>query len=147
MSAMNVKISDLMTTQVMTTTRHRTLGHVRKQMDTHGVHALPVIDTDGEPLGMITSSDLLDGRGDGSRVGTIMSHDVVTVPAYSEPRLAARIMRNKRIHHLVVTHEKKIVGILSTFDLLRLVEDHSFRAKQAPKSRRSTKPVEPENGA
>ena len=134
---MNVKIQDLMSSQVMTTTRHRSLGHVRELMSKHSIHAMPVVDTDGEPLGMVTSSDLLDGKGDGSKVSSVMTRDVVTVPAYSEPRLAARIMRNKHIHRLVVTHEKKVVGILSSFDLLRLVEDHSFRAKQAPKTRRS----------
>ena len=38
-------------------------------------------------------------------------------------------MRNHQIHHLVVTHEQKIVGVLSAFDLLKLVEDHRFVMK------------------
>jgi hypothetical protein len=37
-----------------------------------------------------------------------------------------------------VTHEKAIVGILSSFDLLKLVEEHRFIAKPGPK--------EPEKG-
>jgi signal-transduction protein with cAMP-binding, CBS, and nucleotidyltransferase domain len=41
-------------------------------------------------------------------------------------------MRNHKIHHLIVTHEQKVVGILSAFDLLKLVENHRFIDKNAP---------------
>jgi signal-transduction protein with cAMP-binding, CBS, and nucleotidyltransferase domain len=43
-------------------------------------------------------------------------------------------MRNHHIHHLVVTHENEIVGVLSSFDLLQLVEDHRFAIKNPPTS-------------
>ena len=49
-------------------------------------------------------------------------------------------MRNHRIHHVVVTHEKKVVGILSAFDLLKLVEDHRFVMKSAPQAAGSRTP-------
>ena len=39
----HVKIEDLMSKQVMTTTRSQTIGHVRKVMSDNGVHALPVM--------------------------------------------------------------------------------------------------------
>jgi signal-transduction protein with cAMP-binding, CBS, and nucleotidyltransferase domain len=41
-------------------------------------------------------------------------------------------MRNHRIHRVVVTHEQKVVGIISAFDLLALVEDHRWVAKNPP---------------
>ncbi|CAN5546300.1 hypothetical protein BH24ACT22_BH24ACT22_08740 [soil metagenome] len=41
-------------------------------------------------------------------------------------------MRNRRIHHVVVTEEKKVVGVLSSFDLLKLVEQHRFVMKPGP---------------
>jgi CBS domain-containing protein len=69
-----------------------------------------------------------------------MSEDVTVVPAYNNVDVAARIMRKHKIHHVVVTHEKKVVGIISSFDLLRLIEGHRFVAKDAPKpSRRGKK--------
>jgi CBS domain-containing protein len=61
-----------------------------------------------------------------------MTEDVRTVPAYNDASVAARIMRKNKIHHVVVTHEKKVVGIISSFDLLKLVEGHRFTAKAAP---------------
>jgi signal-transduction protein with cAMP-binding, CBS, and nucleotidyltransferase domain len=41
-------------------------------------------------------------------------------------------MRNHNLHHVVVTDEKKIVGLLSSFDFLRLIEEHRFVMKNAP---------------
>jgi hypothetical protein len=43
------------------------------------------------------------------------------------------MMRSKsRGCGVVVTHEKKVVGVLSSFDLLKLVEGHRFVAKNPP---------------
>ena len=61
-----------------------------------------------------------------------MTRKVYTVPAYEDVHVAARIMRNHRIHHLVVTHEGGVVGMLSAYDLLSLVEEHRYVAKNAP---------------
>jgi signal-transduction protein with cAMP-binding, CBS, and nucleotidyltransferase domain len=41
-------------------------------------------------------------------------------------------MRNHGIHRVVVTHEQKVVGVLSSFDLLTLVEDRRWVAKNPP---------------
>ena len=57
---------------------------------------------------------------------------MLTVPQYGDPSLAARIMRNHKIHHVIVTHEQKVVGIISSFDLLKLVEDHRYVMKNPP---------------
>jgi signal-transduction protein with cAMP-binding, CBS, and nucleotidyltransferase domain len=61
-----------------------------------------------------------------------MTEKVYTIPMYNDVHHAARLMRNHKVHHVVVTHEKKVVGILSSFDLLKLVEDHRFVMKAAP---------------
>ena len=134
-----VRVEDLMAAQVMTATRHQSVGHVRDLMSKHGIHCLPVIDTDGEPVGIVTSSDLIGGKDDETLVGKVMTTEVTTVSPYAGPHLAARTMRNRKIHHLVVTDEKKVVGILSTFDLLQLVEDKRFVAKNLPTTPKKAK--------
>ena len=58
-----------------------------------------------------------------------MSDGVLTIPQYNDVSQAARTMRNHKIHHLIVTHEKKLVGVLSSFDLLQLVEGRRFEMK------------------
>ena len=127
-----VQVGDLMTSPVLTTTRHQRVGQVRAEMAKQGVQSLPVVDKDGEAIGMVTSSDFLRDVSDETLIGKIMTSEVYTVPTYSGVYLAARIMRNHKIHHVVVTHEKKVVGLVSSFDLLRLVEDKRFAFKVPP---------------
>ena len=130
---MNVTIEELMTPQVFVAYPDETLGEVRSRMLKEGIHAVPVIDVDEHPIGMVTSTDLLvDIVSDEMRVSQFPTPKVFTVSRYDEPHIAARVMRNHHLHHLVVTDEKKVVGILSAFDLLRLVEEHRDVVKQAP---------------
>lgn len=129
---MNVKIADLMTASVVTVAPHHTVGHVRALMEKHGFHAAPVVDTDDHPVGIVTSLDIAFAKSDDSPVSGMLSGKVWTIPQYNGPHQAARLMRKHRVNHVVVTHDKKIVGILSSFDLLQLVEDHRYVAKNAP---------------
>jgi signal-transduction protein with cAMP-binding, CBS, and nucleotidyltransferase domain len=84
---------------------------------------------------MVTAADLLHDHAEGAAVSGFMSSPVLSVPQYEQPHIAARIMRNHGIHHLVVTDEHRAVGMVSAFDLLRLVEDHRFVAKPGPTPR------------
>lgn len=144
---MNTKIEELMNSRVMTAQPHQTFGHVKKLMHDHSISCLPVVGPDKEPVGIVTASDLLDGHPDGSHISQFMSRNVYTVPVYGDPSLAARIMRNHHIHHVVVTHEQEVVGIISSFDLLQLVENHRFVMKDAPtKSKRKGKRQKSEAG-
>lgn len=129
---MNVTVGDLMTPQVMTTTPSKTVGHVRDVMARNNVHMLPVVGPDDEPVGAISASDLLNGAAAGTPIGKLMSEKVYTIPSYAGTHIAARMMRNHHLHRLVVTHEKKVVGLISSYDLLRLVEDHRFTMKNGP---------------
>ena len=129
---MNVTIDELMTHPVMTATPHQTAAHVRSVIREHGVSAMPVVDTDGVAVGIVTATDLLDDHADGTPISQFMSTQVYTVPRYDQPHIAARVMRNHHLHHVVVTEDKKVVGMVSSFDLLRLVEDHRFTMKQGP---------------
>ncbi|MCB0971377.1 MAG: CBS domain-containing protein [Acidimicrobiales bacterium] len=131
---MNVTVDELMHAPVMTITKHQTVGHARGLMAEHKVSALPVVGSDGEPLGMVTATDLLDAHGhpEGAPVSQVMSPEPLSVHPGDGPHVAARIMRNHHTHHVVVVDDRRVVGMVSTFDLLRLVEDHRYQAKQAP---------------
>ena len=129
---MNVKVHELMTDSVVTTTAHKSIGHVREIFEHHKVGSIPIVDSEGIPIGIVSATDLVAHLKDDAHVKTIMTEKVYTIPKYDDVNIAARIMRNHKIHHLVVTHEQKVVGILSAFDLLKLVEGHRFVAKNAP---------------
>jgi len=129
---MNVKVHELMTKTVVTTTAHKSIEHVRNLIEHNKVGSIPVVDGEGTPIGILSATDLVPHLQDDAHVKTIMKEKVYTIPQYDDVSIAARVMRNHKIHHLVVTHEQKVVGILSAFDLLKLVEGHRFVAKNAP---------------
>lgn len=129
---MTVKIADLMSKRVITSTPHQSVGHVRDVMARNKVHSLPIVGPEKEPLGIVTTTDLARRVKDTSPVSRIMARDIVVVPAYNDVSVAARIMRKHGIHHVVVTHEKKVVGLISSFDLLKLIEGKRFVMSNAP---------------
>lgn len=128
---MNIKIAKLMANRVIAAQPHHTIEHMRKLLQRNRIHAVPVVGIDDEPLGVISSADLASDLKNVTPVRQPMTEGVRTVPAYNDARVAARIIRKHKIHHVVVTHEKHVVSVLSSFDLLKLVEGHRFVAKGA----------------
>lgn len=129
---MNIKVQDLMVKSVITTMPHKTVGHAQSIMAKNKIKSLPIVDSEMGVKGIITSSDMLKDISETTPLSQVMIKKVYTVPVYSDVHIAARIMRNHKINHLIVTDEKKIVGVLSAHDLLRLVEDHRFVMKNPP---------------
>lgn len=129
---MNVKIADLMVANVLTVQPHHSVEHIRGILKKNRLNTLPVVDSDGGVVGIVSSADLVGGLKSGTPISKIMTTRVYSVPQYDDVHIAARVMRNHKIHHVVVTHEQKVVGILSSFDLIKLVEDHRFIMKGAP---------------
>jgi signal-transduction protein with cAMP-binding, CBS, and nucleotidyltransferase domain len=80
----------------------------------------------------VSASDLLGADKEGTTASHIMTEKVFTIPEYEEVSVAARMMRNHKIHHLMVTRDQKIIGVISSFDLLKLVEGHRFVMKNPP---------------
>jgi CBS domain-containing protein len=129
---MSVKVDELMSRSVVCAEPHQTVDHVRGMLARNHVTAVPVVDSDGHPVGIVSATDFQPGVNGRSPVSSVMTEKVYTVPRYDDVHVAARVMRNHRIHRVVVTDEKKIVGILSAFDLLKLVEDHRYVMKNPP---------------
>ena len=123
---MTVKIADLMARRVIVAQRHHTVGHVRDLMERNRVHSIPIVGPEKQPVGIVTTTDLARRVKDTSPISRIMVQNVTVVPAYNDVSVAARIMRKHKIHHVIVTDEKAVVGMISSFDLLKLVEGHRF---------------------
>jgi CBS domain-containing protein len=126
-----VRIDDLMAKRVITAQPHHTVARVRGLMRRNRILAIPVVGPEGEAVGIVTATDLMGDPKDGTPVSRIMTERVYKVPAYNDVKVAARVMRKHRIHHVVVTHEQRVVGIISSFDLPRLVENRRFEMKYA----------------
>jgi len=135
---MNTKIADLMAKRVVSAQPHHSVEHVRGMMDRNKIHAVPIVGPDDELLGVVSSADLMANLKPATPINAIMTEKVYALPAYNDVSAAARMMRKHKIHHAVVTHEKKVVGMISSLDLLKLVEDHRFVMKQGPDQKKRT---------
>ena len=134
---MNLKIADLMAKRVISAQPHHTVEHVRKLMANNRIHAVPVVGPEQELLGLVSTADLMGDLKGGTPVSSIMTTEVRAIPAYNDVSAAARIMRKHKIHHVVVTHEKRVVGILSSFDLLKLIDGQRFTMKNSPSEKKT----------
>ncbi len=123
---------------VVVTMPHKSVGHARDIMKRNSIQSIPVVNSDNNVVGIITATDLISNLTEGTPVKKIMTKHVYTIPKYEKIHIAARMMRNHHVHHLVVTHEQKVVGVISSYDLLKLVEEHRFEIKNPPTTGRKS---------
>ena len=136
---MNAKVQDLMVEQVVTAAPTDRVADARDLMKREHIHAVPIVDSEEQLVGIVSSADLAQVVDGSLPLRRVMTGSPLTIPAYEDISTAARLMRKRRIHHLAVTHEKKIVGIISSLDLLQLVEEHRFTVKQPPTPKKKAK--------
>ncbi len=119
-------VNDLITLPVTTCTTSMDIGGVRDLLHRKNFSALPVVDSKEDKIvlkGIVSYQDLAGVYDDNINVQQVMSTDVTTIAPTATVKEAALTMIKHRIHHLVVTDQDKIVGIISTFDFLKLVAD------------------------
>jgi CBS domain-containing protein len=129
---MNATIKDLMSRAVISAKPEDTVSDVQRVLSQGGISALPILDGEGSLMGIVTSTDVLKASDLDLPVTEVMSERVYTVPPSAGVHIAARIMRNHHTHHVVVTHNDRVVGMIASYDLLRLVEEHRYVSKEAP---------------
>ena len=99
----------------------------------HRVTGAPVVDSRGRLLGIITETDLLKLLTQGIQghsptdvtVADYMSTDVVTVPQTADIYYVAGIFLNNNFRRLPVVEDGKIVGAITRYDLLRVIQSLS----------------------
>lgn len=128
---MDVAVSEVMVPRIFVVAPDDKVAYVREVMLGKRIHAVPVFDEEDRPLGIVTATDLIDAPHDEMDVADIMTTEVVTVPQEDSVGVAAGVMRKKKLHHLLVTDDDEIVGILSSFDLLKVVEENGFRVRSS----------------
>lgn len=110
-------VKDYLTADLVTIAPEDSVSRARDLMLGLGFHGLPVVEDDNV-VGIVTSADLVEEWPQGEPVATIMSRSVRLVDSDAPVAVAAELMRNESIHHLVVMDQNGIAGILTSFDLL-----------------------------
>lgn len=84
---------------------------------------------DGDPLGIVTDSDLrsrvlAEGLPPHTTVGEIMTSPVRTIDADQPAFAALLLMLEAGVHHVPVVRDDRVVAMLTDADLLRLQDSH-----------------------
>jgi CBS domain-containing protein len=126
-----VTVGDLMTPNPVTVRADAPLVKAARLLDQHGVHGLPVIDEDGELVGVVSQTDMLRARTTrhlwdqwkGLQVRHLMTSPARTVSVTTSLTDAAVRMEEDQVHRLVVVSadEATPIGIVSTTDLVRAI--------------------------
>lgn len=128
---MDIVVAAVMQPRVLVVKPDDRVAYVREVMVGQKIHAVPVFDDEDRAVGIITATDLIDAPHGDIEVSDIMTRDVVTVAHHEPVAEAARLMRTNRLHHLLVTEDGEAVGILSSFDLLKVVEQSAHRVRSS----------------
>jgi CBS domain-containing protein len=119
-------VADVMTVHVHVATATTPIGLLARLIEENKVGAIPIVDQQGVPIGIVSDTDLLmmdRWRGLAESAGVaaseIMTPTPISIRAETSLIEAGRLMRERRLRHLVVVDERGgITGIVSRGDLL-----------------------------
>ncbi len=149
----DILVKDVMTSHIQSVMVEDTIEDAINLMSDNGHTTLPVIDGAGKCIGILSRSDLtelflredrelsqaMDMDGDGfsteglrqsvdtckdRKVNELMTYEVISIGMESKLAQACKIFAKKSIHHLpVIDENEKLVGIISTFDIVKAVAE------------------------
>ena len=153
--------SDIMTATVVTVTSDVRVEDIAKLLLDKGISAVPVVDSRGRLLGMVSEGDLMRRResgterqrswwlnllaapndrareyvkGHGHTAEDVMTSDVVTVREDTPVGEIAEILEKRQIKRVPVVRDEKVVGIVSRANLLHGLAAHKDQISVAPSS-------------
>lgn len=134
---MSLQAKDIMTAEVLTVTPSTPLREFARMVTEDRISGCPVLRVDGTLVGIVSKTDLIqrlleDDPKFGSdengspiafqsnvrQVDDIMNPEVLTVGPDTGIHLIAARMAEDRVHRVVVMHNDRVVGIITSLDLL-----------------------------
>jgi CBS domain-containing protein len=127
-----MKIEQIMTRDVFSLHEDEVLDLAANIMEWKKIASIPVINSDGELTGLITYQYVIELLNKLSRgllseqelpVKELITGDVITVEADTTVKDALELMNTNDLICLPVVHEKKLIGIVSRSDFLRVLSN------------------------
>jgi acetoin utilization protein AcuB len=127
-----------MTTDLITATPDTPLVNARDLLREHNIKQLPVVDDQGKLVGILTDRDIKQAWASPATtlsiyeltyvlqkltVESVMVTDPITVSPDATIERAARIMHQRKIGSLPVVENDKLVGIITSTDLMEVLLD------------------------
>lgn len=142
---MDFFVKDIMSSDVIAVKDNAKIKDVIKTMAQNEISGVPVVDEDDYVKGVVSHSDITKEESSYSfyrdtfsvtipqevyqtndsfmykPVSSIMSHDIFSIDEEETIAKMCCMMYEHKIHRLMVTQDEKIIGIVTTFDLLKLM--------------------------
>lgn len=149
-----LKVREIMTTNVITVKPEATVGDLADILAKNKISGVPVVDDQGRVLGMVSEADIILQDVDlhfpyyiqflesviylqsihkfeerfrkafGSKVTEVMSDEVVSVSPDATVREVATLMADRNVNRLPVTEDERLVGIVTRGDIVRAIAEH-----------------------
>jgi|Deesub1362A_J573_1020465.scaffolds.fasta_scaffold04674_10 CBS domain-containing protein len=134
-------VKDYMTRGVYTVDVNATLSDVVRVMAKYRISGVAVVSEDGDTMGVISDTDVLDAIINGkdletTKVSEVMMPFTLIIEEEAPLEEAARVMERERVHRLFVVKEERPekatlskpylqlpVGILTSSDLVRYIAE------------------------
>ncbi len=136
----SLSVADLMTRELVTASRDTSVPDALALMSSHDIHHLPVADSKGALLGVVSHRDLqIFERSMVGKLGAIrtlnefLGRDIWTTTLRAKARDAAQTLRDNRFGCLPVVEDGHLLGIVTQSDLLKaIVELDSEQTRRVP---------------
>jgi CBS domain-containing protein len=158
-----MKARDIMTSDVVCLNQDLDIHECEKLLLERRISGAPVVDDEGHLLGVLSKTDIVshhfvsgqeEGGGEDSlviegetgahvfeynspRARDLMSPVPCTATESSTLRELAGLMVQREVHRVIITRRWKVVGIVSTMDILRAIAAPPTRIIRASAARRS----------
>jgi predicted transcriptional regulator len=128
-----MRVNELMQRNVQTVADDEALNEAIGALTSSHISALAVVDRTGQMVGVLSSTDVLTSEAEAGNasareelfentvVGDIMTRHPLTVSPNTQVREAAQQMLYAEIHRLFVVEDQRVVGVISTTDIMRAV--------------------------
>jgi len=128
-----MRVAELMQTEVQSTPPDAVVGDVVVTLAECRISALPVVDGAGRLLGVISTTDILASEEEAENqeareavlekttVRDLMTPRPLTISPEADVSEAARQMLDADVHRLFVIADSRMVGVISTTDIIRAV--------------------------
>jgi CBS domain-containing protein len=120
-----VKAKDIMVTEVVVMDENISVKKAAEIMAQEGVSAI-IVTVEEKAQGIVTERDIIkrivaeDKNAEKTKMKEIMSSPLFTIEPNTDLEEAARLMFEKKIKNLPVTHENRLIGLINLQDICRL---------------------------
>ena len=123
-----LKVEEIMETDLFTVQKEDILEFVAEMMDWRKIRFVPVEDTKGNLIGLVTSRMLLKqftkrqrlNKQSATTVAEVMQQDLLTVTTETPVLEAIQLMRSKKVGCLPVVKDRELVGMITESNFLNL---------------------------